>query len=513
MNAQAVERDVDPQRQGNAAGNQQRIQRNHNHDNDDHNGNSHSSADEEDIPTDNSIPDSEPHTVKYLGQLHLKTVSSTNPPTSAVCVSSIKELSSFRSRQRFRKGCAKWLLFQVSCARGQILSRPIDAAGDESGLSHVLANLACVADVGQMLCYVMADTSSGTIVCHAHVFECESHYAANYLSNELVKACQLIMEKVRLSKTMKPVASRFQNPTAHKTRETAGQLLVRDAQLLESAVKAAEATKVSSSGAAVRRERSKLNTGMYFVCCKSSGKCKCVVTEVVMTASPAKQHVASDISYTTVIQTAKTIKASRDPLELESFGFEAEHSLDGDDLQLQGCRAAEDDQHQHGPQVESEKSTQTLQQAESKTKPERHEGQLQNEPHVTRLHSQHHSASTDSLPARTGRKLPTIPSQVKTNPSPSTVFIELSGMRIQMGQLLSVKGHGVGTLRYYGPKLPDGAYNVVGIELEQPTGNMDGTLDANVYFNCKPQHGILFRPGEKQLTPCESRHSISFIEI
>lgn len=46
----------------------------------------------------------------------------------------------------------------------------------------------------------------------------------------------------------------------------------------------------------------------------------------------------------------------------------------------------------------------------------------------------------------------------------------------------------VGKLCYFGKTdFADG--NWVGIELDEPIGKNDGTVDGVTYFNCKPKHG------------------------
>ena len=63
-----------------------------------------------------------------------------------------------------------------------------------------------------------------------------------------------------------------------------------------------------------------------------------------------------------------------------------------------------------------------------------------------------------------------------------------------VGQRVKVSGKdGVGTVRYIGETdFKEGTW--VGIEMDEPIGNNDGTVQGKQYFACGPQHGVMAKP-------------------
>jgi len=52
-----------------------------------------------------------------------------------------------------------------------------------------------------------------------------------------------------------------------------------------------------------------------------------------------------------------------------------------------------------------------------------------------------------------------------------------------------------GTVKYIGdvPEVPGlGAW--IGVELDEPTGKNDGTINGKEYWPCRPKHGVFVRP-------------------
>ena len=54
---------------------------------------------------------------------------------------------------------------------------------------------------------------------------------------------------------------------------------------------------------------------------------------------------------------------------------------------------------------------------------------------------------------------------------------------------------GRGLIRFY-DAISSSSGKWVGIELNGPTGKGDGTVQGVTYFTCKPNHGMLIRPGQ-----------------
>ena len=53
-----------------------------------------------------------------------------------------------------------------------------------------------------------------------------------------------------------------------------------------------------------------------------------------------------------------------------------------------------------------------------------------------------------------------------------------------------------GTVRFFGQTDFDDSCEWVGIELDHPEGQNDGTVDGVRYFSCKPDHGMFVQPGQ-----------------
>jgi dynactin 1 len=54
---------------------------------------------------------------------------------------------------------------------------------------------------------------------------------------------------------------------------------------------------------------------------------------------------------------------------------------------------------------------------------------------------------------------------------------------------------GRGLVRFYGPtSFSKGKW--VGVELSEPVGKNDGTVQGLKYFTCKPNHGMFLRPSQ-----------------
>eukprot|EP00962_Isochrysis_galbana_P041017 scaffold14943_cov120-Isochrysis_galbana.AAC.8 len=65
----------------------------------------------------------------------------------------------------------------------------------------------------------------------------------------------------------------------------------------------------------------------------------------------------------------------------------------------------------------------------------------------------------------------------------------------EVGERVAIQGRGgEGVVRYIGKCEfdPNGAW--VGVELDEPEGKNDGTVQGFTYFRCAPQHGIFVRP-------------------
>lgn len=70
------------------------------------------------------------------------------------------------------------------------------------------------------------------------------------------------------------------------------------------------------------------------------------------------------------------------------------------------------------------------------------------------------------------------------------------GLGRHVGNRVLVGGAKEGTLRYYGPLHLKPEADFCGVELLEPAGKHDGSLDGRFYFHCPPGHGI-FAPRSK----------------
>jgi tubulin-specific chaperone B len=73
------------------------------------------------------------------------------------------------------------------------------------------------------------------------------------------------------------------------------------------------------------------------------------------------------------------------------------------------------------------------------------------------------------------------------------------------------------TVRYWGPvpELGDGEW--VGVDLENPVGDSDGSISGHVYFEAKPNHAIFVSPtvvtvsGVEPVFPVHDKGSMSWV--
>ena len=65
-----------------------------------------------------------------------------------------------------------------------------------------------------------------------------------------------------------------------------------------------------------------------------------------------------------------------------------------------------------------------------------------------------------------------------------------------VGKRVAVQGYGCkGVLRFYGPHVKKKA-DRCGVELDEPLGKNNGTVDGHQYFSCPHKHGVLCAPGK-----------------
>ena len=64
----------------------------------------------------------------------------------------------------------------------------------------------------------------------------------------------------------------------------------------------------------------------------------------------------------------------------------------------------------------------------------------------------------------------------------------------QLGQRVKVeRKEGTGTIRFIGAtQFKEGVW--IGIEMDEPTGKHDGTVDGVSYFTCRPRYGLFVKP-------------------
>lgn len=122
------------------------------------------------LPVGPGVPDSEPHTVKFLGVLPVEATRD-RLPGGETCVQSILRLQSRWRRDRYREGVCKWLSLQVSCGRGLLLCAPVESNRNK-GLRVPLHQVVCVADYHEYVCLVTGrGAENGVVHCKALVFQ------------------------------------------------------------------------------------------------------------------------------------------------------------------------------------------------------------------------------------------------------------------------------------------------------------------------------------------------------
>jgi hypothetical protein len=75
--------------------------------------------------------------------------------------------------------------------------------------------------------------------------------------------------------------------------------------------------------------------------------------------------------------------------------------------------------------------------------------------------------------------------------------------KLKVGNRVSVAGYGTGTVRYFG-KHAHKKHNRVGVELDQPVGLNNGTIDGHVYFVCEEGYGVLVVPSKAVRLPAST---------
>lgn len=92
---------------------------------------------------------------------------------------------------------------------------------------------------------------------------------------------------------------------------------------------------------------------------------------------------------------------------------------------------------------------------------------------------------------------PSTPETKNINKSNSSKMHGLS-----VGDNVFVQVYGMGTIRYLGPNksTDENGTLMCGIELEKNSGNCDGSLDGNQYFECKAKFGLVFPLGKYPMT-------------
>ena len=269
------------------------------------------------------LPDSEAHVCKYIGRLLVR-ASVDNPPDGNMCSAALRTLMNKLSRSRYREGVAKWLHLVVSGRRHCVVGTPINADGsmalqdgnasaDGLPLHQHLLRITCVADHRQYFCYIAGEYLDGQIVCHAYAFECESGWAARYISEEIVKACREAFGLARAARAAAEEAAGHaaaaggggggdggggggsssgtyvrdgsggggsggvygdggapQQPAKRTDPNEADMALYATDKLMRIAVRAA--------GVAPVHSKRKRVDGYYNLCCNQQGKCTCVAT-------------------------------------------------------------------------------------------------------------------------------------------------------------------------------------------------------------------------------------------
>eukprot|EP00051_Salpingoeca_urceolata_P009051 m.110973 g.110973 ORF g.110973 m.110973 type:complete len:522 (+) comp16094_c0_seq1:298-1863(+) len=247
-----------------------------------------------------TIADSAALRVKFMGCVRVN-VSQDNPPTGETCARAVRYLLAQPSTDRFRRDVPADVVIKVSFSRRVLVAYPPGMRADDPDLPQQsirqpLININCVADHGNYVCYVSARHLDGQFVCHAFAFECETDMDASYVSHEVAKACRLLFELARIEK------QEAEQKAKRKPRRTepdeADLLFYESVRVLEAAVVGAQlapaVTKVNvktCKRANAHKEdkedkEDKQDDGLYYVCCRTIGRCKCPKPQVAAQAQP-----------------------------------------------------------------------------------------------------------------------------------------------------------------------------------------------------------------------------------
>ncbi|XP_065890295.1 CAP-Gly domain-containing linker protein 3-like isoform X2 [Dysidea avara] len=105
------------------------------------------------------------------------------------------------------------------------------------------------------------------------------------------------------------------------------------------------------------------------------------------------------------------------------------------------------------------------------------------------------AGQSGTLPKRSSFRLSDVAGRKKDSPTSTLERNKASMSDIEVGDRVTVGGSLVGTVRFAGvTKFAPGLY--LGVELDQPQGKNDGSVDGTRYFTCKPNYG-LFTPPSK----------------
>jgi dynactin 1 len=75
----------------------------------------------------------------------------------------------------------------------------------------------------------------------------------------------------------------------------------------------------------------------------------------------------------------------------------------------------------------------------------------------------------------------------------------MSQPQLSLGARVIAQGH-KGTVKFIGTtQFSSGKW--VGVEYDQPLGKNSGIVDKQVYFECRPNHGVFVRPNLVKVSP------------
>mmetsp|Transcript_25268 Transcript_25268/g.66022 ORF Transcript_25268/g.66022 Transcript_25268/m.66022 type:complete len:326 (-) Transcript_25268:260-1237(-) len=158
-------------------------------------------------------PDSEPHTVKYLGRTVVKNTEE-NPPDGRTCTTVVQFLRGLSKRKRvtFTGNVAQAQKLVVSAEQGFVECCPTrETATLSSGLRISLLHITTVADIGGDVCIVTGRVQQGGKVSfNAYVMTSESPYAARYLVEQIVQACRYVFVVGRMRRALEEREARIQ---------------------------------------------------------------------------------------------------------------------------------------------------------------------------------------------------------------------------------------------------------------------------------------------------------------